>query len=110
MSDLIALKPTWSTSSHYQWNIAPPPQTSIKSLSQTAQEQEEESTQREEEGESQEGKKPKLDDGEEGRDEREEEEFNPLLFRALQGVGRTVEREEMERIRREEGLIVNGAT
>ncbi|GAA5830080.1 hypothetical protein JCM5353_000701 [Sporobolomyces roseus] len=112
MSDLIALKPTWSTSSHYQWNIAPPPsQTCIESLSQTAQEQEEESTQREEEGESQEGKKPKLDDGEEGRDEREEEEFNPLLFRALQGVGRSLEREEeMERIRREEGLIVNGAT
>jgi len=101
MSDLIRFKPKWNPndSQPYPWTIAPPSST-LKSLASNT----EEATQDDlEEGA---GKKRKLDSsGEEEQDgkEREEEElFNPLLFRALEGVGRGLEREERERMKEEE--------
>ena len=102
MSDLIQLKPRWTPndSQPYQWSIAPPPSSTLKTLSSTVA-QDEDATQDESEGEGQEGKKQKLDE-EDGKFEREEEEFNPLLFRALQGVGRGLEREERERMKLED--------
>ena len=101
MSDLIRFKPKWNPndSQPYQWTIAPPA-TTLTSLSSTVA-QGEDATQDESEGEGQEGKKQKLDQ-EDGKEREEEELFNPLLFRALEGVGRGLEREERERMKEEE--------
>ncbi|GAA5877833.1 hypothetical protein JCM16303_000254 [Sporobolomyces ruberrimus] len=97
MSDLIRLKPQWSAETLYHWNIAPPPlsTSATQALKNTDPSTEAIPTEGGGEGDEtdgpREGKKQKLD---EGPIERAPDEFNPLLFRALQGIGRKLQMEE----------------
>ncbi|GAA5917235.1 hypothetical protein JCM6882_005536 [Rhodosporidiobolus microsporus] len=85
LSDLTALKPAWTPETLHNWDIKPPP-ASTAALPASA-----------EEGEALAGEVPAAEEGAEEKKAVEEEEerpadaFNPLLFRALQGVAATLE-------------------
>lgn len=107
MTDLIELKPQWTPESLYNWNIAPPPAASKSKTALLEQQQQvvtsnegdeelvvdtqvvENEQSSEEEGE-RENKKLKLLDSNSTK-EREPDEFNPLLFRALTSLGRKLQ-------------------
>ncbi|GAA5916287.1 mediator complex subunit MED6 [Sporobolomyces salmoneus] len=105
MTDLIQLKPQWTPETLYHWNIAPPPssltttnalKSSLDADQSSTMEEEVVDTQRVEDGEDEEGreqKKRKLEEGQ--REERKPDEFNPLLFKALQGLGRKLQAEQV---------------
>ena len=111
MAELIRLKPQWTPESRYNWNIAPPPadlattdalkhDLDLEAHAPESIETQVVDTQRVDDTDNAEdderlGKKPKLDrDGAaETATERRADEFNPLLFKALQGLGRKLQGE-----------------
>ncbi|GAA6014505.1 hypothetical protein JCM11491_004517 [Sporobolomyces phaffii] len=107
LSDLVRLKPHWTAETLYHWNIAPPAASAattsaLKNLSDPdslALEEEVVDTQRVEDdshsSDGRDGKKRKLLE-DETPVERRSDEFNPLLFKALQGIGRKLQLEQQE--------------
>ncbi|GAA5982657.1 hypothetical protein JCM11641_002326 [Rhodosporidiobolus odoratus] len=82
LESITAIKPAWTPSSHYNWDIKPPPVAST--LPATDEPDQGEKREREEEAVEGAEKREKLEQVEE--EERPAEAFNPLLFRALQAV------------------------
>ncbi|GAA5843814.1 hypothetical protein JCM11251_001810 [Rhodosporidiobolus azoricus] len=88
LSDLAALKPVWTPETLYNWDIKPPPASAIAHSASA-----EESAAAE--GDAVEAEKRDGGKMPEEEEERPAEAFNPLLFRALQGVAATLERPPM---------------
>lgn len=104
LTDLIRLKPQWTPEALYNWSIAPPPSSTMTTnalknnlenldTAEVPMEQVEEVGGQEQDEGDREVKKQKMEQNGEG-EERRPDEFNPLLFRALQGLGRKLQAEQ----------------
>ncbi|GAA5938656.1 mediator complex subunit MED6 [Sporobolomyces koalae] len=107
VQQLVRFKPKWTPEQLYHWNIAPPPpSTTIK---QSLEAQAEADLAAAQEGDDEpDRKRMKLDDNDTPNpdrtddptsdptltQERQGDEFNPLLFKALQGLARKMHHEE----------------
>ncbi|KAJ8291237.1 Mediator of RNA polymerase II transcription subunit 6 [Rhodotorula toruloides] len=100
LNSLTSLKPHWTPSKLYKWDIKPPPQVSTAlAVAANGEPAAEDTAMRENDAadgvEQEKGAVEEPDREEDAEKERPEEAFNPLLFRALQDVARTMEQSQM---------------